>query len=359
MGKLVAGVGINDADYAVVRFSVPDKNGRRTQVFRCPYYSRWHGMLNRCFNKSKGIYKSYEKTTVCEEWLTFSNFKRWMEGCDWEGKHLDKDLRGDSTLYSPETCTWIPRDLNTFIEDVTDTKDYPIPAIFISNRYEVQLVFKGESVVERVETIEEALDVYINFKIKIGSEYYSNYCEDIRKLYGRRKQYWLTYIEENREKFPVLNHDTGRHNIPKIGERFQTKKGYWFTVKEYNNSEEVIIEFDTGEVKSVHNRQIKRGYIYSKSNRENDKVKEILKRVDKYFKTNEHNLLTGIVRYGRLFGVSCDRAMLYYETIESAISARKEKVIDVGVEELCKQYPQYREEIEARYRFLLGNLGIV
>lgn len=33
MGKLVAGVGINDADYAVVRFSDPDENGiRKTSI---------------------------------------------------------------------------------------------------------------------------------------------------------------------------------------------------------------------------------------------------------------------------------------------------------------------------------------
>lgn len=86
MGKLVAGVGINDADYAVVRFSEPDAQGKRKQTFRCPYYFRWHGMLTRCFNKGKSNYKQYEKTTVCEDWLIFSNFKKWMESCDWEGK---------------------------------------------------------------------------------------------------------------------------------------------------------------------------------------------------------------------------------------------------------------------------------
>lgn len=31
MGKLVAGVGVNDADYQVVRFGDPDENGRRKQ----------------------------------------------------------------------------------------------------------------------------------------------------------------------------------------------------------------------------------------------------------------------------------------------------------------------------------------
>lgn len=360
MGKLVAGVGINDADYQVVKFSEPDAQGKRKQEFRCPYYFRWHGMLSRCFNKGKSNYKQYEKTTVCEEWLTFSNFKRWMEGCDWEGKVLDKDLRGDGTLYSPETCSWIPQSLNSFIEDVSMNKDHPIPAVFITNRYEVRQYFKGVLEVEKFETIEDAIYSYCNFKIKVASVHYKDYYDTIADLYSRRKQKWLKFVDENRELFPVLDQPIRHASIPKVGDRFQTNKGYWYTVKEYRNTEEVIIEFDTGEVRSVWNQQIKTGVIRCKSGQEIKEGEKILTRVDKYFKINKHSLLVGIIPYGdSLFGVSCYKDMLYYKTLEDAIHARKEKVIEVGIESLINQYPSYKEQIEMRYKFWLEKFNLL
>lgn len=360
MGKLVAGVGINDADYAVVRFSDPDENGIRKQVFRCPYYFRWHGMLVRCFNKGKSNYKQYEQTTVCEEWLTFSNFKKWMEGCDWEGKVLDKDLKGDSTLYSPETCSWIPQSLNIFIQDVSRNKGYPIPGVFITNRYNVHNSFKDYLGTESFETIEDAIDGYCNFKFKIASEYYKDHYDSIVDLYPRRKQQWLKFVNENRELFPDLDQPIRHPSVPKVGGRFQTNKGYWYTVKEYRNKEEIIIEFDTGEVKSVHNCQIKRGEVRCKSGQRIKDCEKVVKRVDKYFKINKYGLLIGITPHGKkLYGVSCVGAILYYPTLEEAIRARKEKVIDVGVRGIIETNPTYKEEIERRYSCWLKRFDLL
>lgn len=166
--------------------------------------------------------------------------------------------------------------------------------------------------------------------------------------------------EENRSKFPVLNHKIQSHNIPKTGDRFQTKKGYWYTVKEYRNAEEVIIEFDTGEVKSIWNQQIKTGVIRCKSGQEIKEGEKILTRVDKYFKINKHNLLVGITPYGdSRFGVSCNRAVLCYKTLEDAICARKEKVIDEGVRGIIETNPTYREEIEERYNYWLKRFDLL
>lgn len=63
--KLVYGVGINDV----------------TEIVRnCPYYKKWVGMLGRCYNPKKQAERStYHGVTVCDEWLTFSNFKTWMQ----------------------------------------------------------------------------------------------------------------------------------------------------------------------------------------------------------------------------------------------------------------------------------------
>ena len=130
--KLVYGVGINDADYKIyIREELPRTNGKRNRkiVWRCPFYSRWTHMLKRCFSKAEKLRSpTYKDVTCCEEWLTFSNFKSWMETQDWEGKELDKDLLVyENKIYSPETCVFIERRLNMFLVKSNKTRGiYPI-----------------------------------------------------------------------------------------------------------------------------------------------------------------------------------------------------------------------------------------
>lgn len=130
--RKIQGVGINDLDYAViVTETVGYVDGKQKQrvIWQCPYYTRWVGMLSRCYSKRlhKGLPR-YEGCTVCDEWLLLSNFKAWMEQQDWEGKHLDKDLlfRGN-TVYSPETCCFIPEKLNIFMVECNANRgNFPI-----------------------------------------------------------------------------------------------------------------------------------------------------------------------------------------------------------------------------------------
>lgn len=127
MGKsLVHGVGINDAEYTVTKVS-----GKKR--VSCQFYTVWQNMLQRCYGeKFKKRRHSYAGCLVCEEWLTFSNFKRWMEAQDWHGKSLDKDLlSGESKLYSPDTCAFIDRSVNNFITDRAALRgDWPIGVSF-------------------------------------------------------------------------------------------------------------------------------------------------------------------------------------------------------------------------------------
>lgn len=82
----------------------------------CPYYRAWANMLKRCY-ETNAKYKlvQYEDCIVCEDWLTFSNFKAWMETQDWKGRELDKDLLGNGKIYSPETCVFINTKTNRFL----------------------------------------------------------------------------------------------------------------------------------------------------------------------------------------------------------------------------------------------------
>ncbi len=104
--RLIQGVGINDAWY-------------KTQIksLKCPYYSRWKGMLERGYsNKFKEGQPTYRYVTVCKEWKTFSNFRSWMEKQDWKGKQLDKDIIiPNNKVYSPETCSFVTAEVNSLL----------------------------------------------------------------------------------------------------------------------------------------------------------------------------------------------------------------------------------------------------
>lgn len=109
---LVYGVGLNDANYPV-RKMIDGVN------WICPFYSAWSDMLKRCYSeKYKGKRPTYAGCYVCIEWLTFSNFKAWMEAQDWKGKQLDKDfILSGNKLYSKDVCTFITGMTNAFITD--------------------------------------------------------------------------------------------------------------------------------------------------------------------------------------------------------------------------------------------------
>jgi len=120
--KLVFGVGINDADYAVAKYETTgyvDGKQKRRLVWYCPYYMTWNNMLQRCYSTQYQERKpTYKGCSVSEEWFTFSNFRRWMEKQDWEGMQLDKDIlfKGNK-VYSDETCVFVTREVNSFTTD--------------------------------------------------------------------------------------------------------------------------------------------------------------------------------------------------------------------------------------------------
>ena len=120
--RLVYGVGINDADYP----TQPRVDGKRVI---CYYYSIWKGVLQRCYcKKTQYKHASYKDCKIHKDWLHFSKFRSWMQLQDWKGKDLDKDLlsKGEK-IYSPETCAFVDRRVNSFITDRFANKgEYPV-----------------------------------------------------------------------------------------------------------------------------------------------------------------------------------------------------------------------------------------
>lgn len=107
--KMIYGKGINDIKRGGVSYI--DSAGKR-KIKR--FYTVWSNMLLRCYNKSvKDKYRTYCNTTVCDDWLTLSIFKRWFDDNYIDGWHLDKDLLNEKArCYSPENCRFVPRSLN-------------------------------------------------------------------------------------------------------------------------------------------------------------------------------------------------------------------------------------------------------
>ena len=132
MKKLVWGVGVNDLPYKTqVYEEVTENGGKRSwkTVFKCKYYTAWVNMLKRCYSEKFLESKpSYIGTSVCNEWVYASEFKKWMEQKDWSGKSLDKDIIvPGSKLYSPETCAFVLQATNLFVTASDASRgDYPI-----------------------------------------------------------------------------------------------------------------------------------------------------------------------------------------------------------------------------------------
>lgn len=101
--KLVCGVGNNDLTY----------------IGNEKVYLKWTNMLRRCYSSNYQSKKpTYIGCTVCDEWLTFSNFKKWYDLNNRVGMQMDKDVlvRGNK-IYGPQFCRFVPSQINNLLLD--------------------------------------------------------------------------------------------------------------------------------------------------------------------------------------------------------------------------------------------------
>lgn len=113
----------------------------------CPFQLRWKTMINRCYSKYVHEKRpTYSDKEVCQEWLTFSNFKAWMEKQDWEGLDLDKDiLIVGNKEYSPRACCFVPSEVNNIILLKSKNKQLPFGVSkFSNNNFRARLFKNGK-----------------------------------------------------------------------------------------------------------------------------------------------------------------------------------------------------------------------
>lgn len=121
--KKIANVGINDIQYNIKENGVVEES-----------YKKWASMIHRCYDKKE---KTYMDCSVCNDWLLYSNFKKWHDThyvVNWE---LDKDIlfKGNK-IYSPQTCCFVPQEINkTFTKTNSKRGELPIGVTISTNKY--------------------------------------------------------------------------------------------------------------------------------------------------------------------------------------------------------------------------------
>ncbi len=84
------------------------KSNKKHGLSLSRFYSIWHNMLDRCYNKNSKQFNDYggRGIVVCEDWLDIKNFVDWVENkSNWE-EGLTLDRIDNDKGYSPDNCTF-------------------------------------------------------------------------------------------------------------------------------------------------------------------------------------------------------------------------------------------------------------
>jgi len=157
-------------------------------------YKNWVNMIERCFSqKYKNKNPTYRDCYLCEEWHNFQNFAKWFEEnfnpTTMQRWHLDKDIlvKGNK-VYSPETCCFVPREINNLLHDGKSNKksNLPVGVRKEGNRYSVRMNFDGKN--KRIGVFDTAVKAGIAYQsakssyIKNVSEKWGNKISDKTRL---------------------------------------------------------------------------------------------------------------------------------------------------------------------------------
>ena len=148
---VVCGVGINDVGQQDIHL-----------------FTTWRGMLFRCYDKKYN--KAYNDCEVCDEWKKLSSFKEWYDANYVEGWQLDKDILAiESKIYSPETCCFVPSEINMCIVGNGSNG-----VTFVKRAWQASF---SQKYLGRFQTKEEAVKAYSYAKAKHIQELAIKYAD--------------------------------------------------------------------------------------------------------------------------------------------------------------------------------------
>lgn len=154
--KNIYGVGVNDYNGSICY-----ENGKIKT-----FYTIWSNMLMRCYDESiKEKFPTYKDCYSCSEWHSLSNFKLFFDKYYINDYELDKDLlfKGNK-LYSPETCVFLPHEINSFLANkYTNKNAYTTGVTWRESmkKYQARITIEGvEHNLGYYDDIEEARVAY-------------------------------------------------------------------------------------------------------------------------------------------------------------------------------------------------------
>ncbi len=180
--------------FGIGKYRSREKDGDKTQS-----YKTWVAMLNRCYNnKYQEKHPTYVGCSVDERWHNFQVFGKWFEENFKEGFDLDKDLLfKHNKVYSPETCCFIPQEINKLFTKSNKTRgQYPIGVSF-NKEFKLFGAYlrkdSTQSFLGYFKTPEEAFQAYKKAKEK-EIKSIAKFCKYI--LQGRVYQAMINYKVE-------------------------------------------------------------------------------------------------------------------------------------------------------------------
>lgn len=161
------------------------------KITKC--YNTWRSMITRCYGN---INDSYKNCHVCKEWLDYQNFAEWYNTNIYDLNEpicLDKDLIGDSLMYSPSTCLLIPETINKAVCNLRLKGELPLGVSFHkgNNKYVSYLSTNtGRKTLGYFEDVSQAEMCYLQAK----QEYVINLANTYKgvipsELYTQLTQY--------------------------------------------------------------------------------------------------------------------------------------------------------------------------
>lgn len=149
-------------------------------------YKSWYNMIYRV-NRCSG----YETAKICEEWMVFANYRDWYDAQHKEdGWHLDKDiLSNGGGIYSPETCCFLPPEINTFFAKHKKAKGYSYNKR--RKKFEAYCRNMGKYIhLGMFDAVKEAREAYLTFKRSLLKPLIAPYQDRISdKVYKAMEAY--------------------------------------------------------------------------------------------------------------------------------------------------------------------------
>lgn len=169
--RIVSGVGVLDIKGVFLHGKVVEQS-----------YKTWACMIDRCYSKTNFSSKTYYSDCfVCDEWLYYSNFKKWFDDGEngyIDGYELDKDIIKDGNrIYCPEFCCFVPQEINKSVVAKRNKKNKYKRGVGYDKKRNKYLGIMPNSKFKRFDTEEEAYQFYKTTKEKhikeLAIKYYS------------------------------------------------------------------------------------------------------------------------------------------------------------------------------------------